>query len=41
MKVDFIARYRHPDGADVANSEEADRIAAAQRGAPPYVRYWI
>jgi L-fuconate dehydratase len=41
MEDDFVARYRYPDGADAANSEEADRIAAAQPGAPPYVRYWI
>jgi L-fuconate dehydratase len=41
MEDDFVARYRYPDGVDVANSEEADRIAAAQPGAPPYVRYWV
>jgi L-fuconate dehydratase len=41
MEDDFVARYRYPDGCDVANSEEADRIAKAQPGAPPYVRYWV
>ncbi len=41
MHDDFIARYRYPDGVDTANSAEADRIAAAQPGAPPYARYWI
>jgi L-fuconate dehydratase len=41
MEDDFVARYRYPDGVDVANSEEADRIAAEQPGAPPYVRYWV
>jgi L-fuconate dehydratase len=41
MEDDFVARYRYPDGADVANSEEADRMAAEQPGAPPYVRYWV
>jgi L-fuconate dehydratase len=41
MEDDFVARYRYPDGPDAANSEEADRIAAAQPGAPPYVRYWL
>lgn len=41
MEDDFVARYRFPDGVDTANSEEADRIAAEQPGAPPYVRYWV
>lgn len=41
MHDDFIARYRYPDGPDTADSVEADRIAAAQPGAPPYVRYWV
>lgn len=41
MEDDFVARYRYPDGVDTANSEEADRIAAQQPGAPPYVRYWV
>ncbi len=40
MKPDFVARYRYPDGADCANSEESDRVAAAQPGAPPYAKYW-
>lgn len=40
MEDDFVARYRFPDGPDCANSEEADRIAADQPGAPPYARYW-
>lgn len=40
MEEDFIARYRYPDGPDCADSLEADRIAAAQPGAPPYVRFW-
>lgn len=41
MEDEFVARYRYPDGPDCANSEEADRIAAEQPGAPPFVRYWI
>ena len=40
MEPDFVARYRYPDGPDCANSEEADRIAAVQPGAPPYAKYW-
>lgn len=40
MEDAFVARYRFPDGPDTANSEEADRIAAAVPGAPPYARYW-
>jgi L-alanine-DL-glutamate epimerase-like enolase superfamily enzyme len=40
MEEDFVSRYRFPDGPDCANSEEADRIAAEQPGAPPYARYW-
>ncbi len=40
MEDEFVARYRYPDGVDCADSEEADRIAAAQPGAPPYARYW-
>ncbi len=40
MEEDFVQRYRYPDGPDTASSEEADRIAAAQPGAPPYVKYW-
>jgi L-fuconate dehydratase len=40
MEEDFIARYRYPDGPDTANTLEADRVAAAQPGAPPYVRFW-
>ncbi len=41
MEAEFVARYRYPDGPDCANSEEADRLAAAQPGAPPYVKYWV
>jgi len=41
MHPDFVARYRYPDGPDCAQSAEADQIAAAQPGAPPYVRYWV
>jgi hypothetical protein len=40
MEQDFVDRYRYPDGPDCAGTEEADRIAAAQPGAPPYARYW-
>ena len=40
MEEEFVARYSYPDGPDCANSEEADQIAAAQPGAPPYARYW-
>lgn len=40
MEADFVARYRYPDGPDTADSAEADRIAAAQPGAPPYARFW-
>lgn len=40
MEDDFIARYRYPDGPDTADGREADRIAAAQPGAPPYARFW-
>ncbi|HEU0123059.1 MAG TPA: enolase C-terminal domain-like protein [Bryobacteraceae bacterium] len=40
MEDDFIARYRYPDGPDCADAEEADRVAAAQPGAPPYARFW-
>ena len=40
MEDDFVARYSYPDGPDTANSEESDRVAAAQPGAPPYVRFW-
>ncbi len=40
MEEEFVARYRYPDGPDCADSEEADRIAAAQPGAPPYTRFW-
>jgi L-fuconate dehydratase len=41
MEDEFVARYRYPDGPDTADSVEADRVAAAQPGAPPYVRYWV
>jgi L-fuconate dehydratase len=40
MEDEFVARYRYPGGPDTADSQEADRIAAAQPGAPPYVRFW-
>ncbi|MFN7939066.1 MAG: enolase C-terminal domain-like protein [Bryobacteraceae bacterium] len=40
MHPDFVARYEYPGGADTANSEEADRLAAVQPGAPPYARFW-
>jgi hypothetical protein len=40
MEPDFVARYRYPDGPDCARSDEADEIAAAQPGAPPYARFW-
>jgi L-fuconate dehydratase len=41
MEDEFVARYRYPSGVDTADTEEADRIAASQPGAPPYVRYWV
>lgn len=41
MHGDFVSRYRFPDGPDTADTDEADRIAAEQPGAPPYVRYWV
>jgi L-fuconate dehydratase len=40
MHPAFVERYRYPDGPDCADGREADRIAAAQPGAPPYARYW-
>ncbi len=40
MHADFVARYRYPDGPETADSEEADRIAAVQPGAPPYAKFW-
>ena len=40
MEPDFVARYSYPNGPDCASSEEADRIAAVQPGAPPYAKYW-
>ncbi len=40
MEDDFVARYRYPDGRDCADAVEADRVAAAQPGAPPYVKFW-
>jgi len=40
MEDDFVARYRYPEGPDTADTLEADRVAAAQPGAPPYVRFW-
>ncbi len=41
MEDDFITRYSYPDGVDCADTLEADRIAAAQPGAPPYTRFWV
>jgi L-fuconate dehydratase len=40
MEDEFVARYRYPDGPDTADHVEADRVAAAQPGAPPYARFW-
>ena len=40
MHDEFVARYRYPGGADCADGREADRVAAAQPGAPPYARFW-
>jgi L-fuconate dehydratase len=40
MEEDFVRRYRFPEGPDTAITVEADNIAAAQPGAPPYARYW-
>jgi hypothetical protein len=40
MEDEFVARYRYPDGPDTADHIEADRVAAAQPGAPPYARFW-
>ncbi len=40
MEEEFVARYRYPDGPDCADTAEADRVAAAQPGAPPYVKFW-
>ena len=40
MEEDFISRYLYPDGPDTADTIEADRVAAAQPGAPPYAKYW-
>jgi len=40
MEPEFEERYRYPDGVDTADSAEADRIAAEQPGAPPYVKFW-
>ena len=40
MEADFVARYRYPDGPDCADTAEADRVAAEQPGAPPYVKFW-
>lgn len=41
MHENFVSRYVYPGGVDTASSEEADRIAAQQPGAPLYVRYWV
>jgi L-fuconate dehydratase len=40
MHDEFVARYRYPGGPDRADTDEADRIAAAQPGAPPYAKFW-
>ncbi|MBM3763848.1 MAG: mandelate racemase/muconate lactonizing enzyme domain-containing protein [Acidobacteria bacterium] len=40
MEDEFVRRYQFPNGPDTAITEEADNIAAAQPGAPPYARYW-
>lgn len=40
MEENFISRYRYPEGPDTADTIEADRMAAAQPGAPPYAKYW-
>jgi hypothetical protein len=40
MHDEFVARYRYPGGPDHADTDEADRIAAAQPGAPPYAKFW-
>ncbi|MCA2966213.1 MAG: enolase C-terminal domain-like protein [Acidobacteriota bacterium] len=40
MEEEFVARYRYPEGVDTADTEEADRVAAEQPGAPPYARFW-
>lgn len=41
MEEEFVGRYIYPDGPDCADTLEADRVAAAQPGAPPYVKYWV
>ena len=40
MEPSFVERYRYPDGSDCADTAEADRVAAEQPGAPPYVKFW-
>ncbi len=40
MEESFIARYRYPDGPECAQTEEADKVAAVQPGAPPYAKFW-
>jgi len=40
MEDEFVARYRYPEGPDCAEAEEADGVAAAQPGAPPYAKFW-
>ena len=40
MEESFVERYRYPDGPDCADTAEADRVAAEQPGAPPYVKFW-
>jgi L-fuconate dehydratase len=40
MEEGFVERYRYPEGVDTADTEEADRVAAEQPGAPPYARFW-
>jgi L-fuconate dehydratase len=40
MEEAFVEKYRYPEGVDTADTEEADRVAAEQPGAPPYARFW-
>jgi L-fuconate dehydratase len=41
MEEEFVGRYIYPDGPDCADTLEADRVGAAQPGAPPYVKFWV
>lgn len=40
MHAEFLERCRYPDGRDTADTAAADRVAAAQPGAPPCLRFW-